>query len=1102
MAEIVGSVASIIQLVDTALKAKEYIQDFINAPQEQRKLLSEMDDLRPLLTELQDRIMANPRGGILQRMKSPLADFKATMGRFTDKLCPGNGHLSKFSKRLTWTMCSKKDAREYLTKFEQFKTLLNSWLLVDLWDMGQQHQRDGDVLLRSVNNVADTVNSGVTNITNGISQQLQRMNSAERGQIIEWLSPINFFLRHSDISSVRQPGTGGWLLVQPEFREWELGSGRTLWCRGIPGAGKTVLASMVVDYLSQHKNIGVACIYLNHKEADNHTPSKLLSGLWRQLVFDRDIGPLAKKLYHRHHEKRTAPSLAEIVDLVLSTFDEFSKVYIIVDAIDEYPDGQQWILLQRLAAMGPTVNLMITSRPNITPYASLPNLKAVDIHATEEDLRTYVDAEIQSSRRLSRHVQTRPELQDEIHSKISCIADGMFLLAKLHIQSLSTKTTVKAVRDALEELPKDLTLTYDIAMQRIEAQNEEDRKIAHLALTWVANAKRPLTVPEIQTALAIEPGTRELNKDNLMDIEIILIVCAGLVIVDEQLLVRLVHHTTHEYLDSIQDRWFPDAQTEITRTLLTILAFDRLPDSISEFWNPPPLIEYSQYCLVHAAGKPEGPLRNMILEFFGRALQWKQKMGWKWSIPPWDSIWPLQFFALWVAAGANLFDTAKFLLEEAQMNEHPDGLGITIASYYGHFEMVQLLLENGADVNTPTGGYGPPLTAASDAGHVTVVRLLLENGADVNTSGGLEDFALHTALANRHEKIARMLIKHGADVNLQGTRGAALTIAASNGMEDIVCLLLERGADVNTRGGRYGFALHAALANKHERIARLLIENGTDVNFLCEHGGSLTTALWYNMENIVPMLLERGADVNARCGRYCLALHAALANRQEKIARLLIENGAGVNLQGGHYGPALTMASQYDMEHIVYMLLKRGAKVNAWGGRHDFALHTALHKGLDNIAQLLISNGANVNVFGGSLGSPLRIATWTNSANIVKLLLDNGADVNALDEEYGTALMVASRMGEQNIVQILVDNGADVNLYSRKSRSAIQVAAKHGHTSIVQMLVEHGAIIAEDEFGSGSVTCSHLLKQTALRRAGLLEPLKKAAILSHHYVIT
>jgi hypothetical protein len=77
-------------------------------------------------------------------------------------------------------------------------------------------------VLSSLDNVA----SGVVNIADTISEQ-------QRAEIIDWLSPINFFLRQADISCVRQPGTGGWLLADPHFQEWKSGSGGTLWCRGI-----------------------------------------------------------------------------------------------------------------------------------------------------------------------------------------------------------------------------------------------------------------------------------------------------------------------------------------------------------------------------------------------------------------------------------------------------------------------------------------------------------------------------------------------------------------------------------------------------------------------------------------------------------------------------------------------------------------------------------------------------------------------------------------------------------------------------------------------------------------------------------------------------
>jgi hypothetical protein len=171
--------------------------------------------------------------------------------------------------------------------------------------------------------------------------------------------------------------------------------------------------------------MGIACIYLNHKETEVQTPTKLLAGLWRQLVLGRDIDILAKNLYQQHFEKGTAPLLEDVADVLRSTLAQFSTVHIVVDAIDEYPEAKRWILLQHLVALEPKVNLMITSRPNIIPEASLPNLNALEIRADDNDVRRYVDAQIRMSPRLSKHVQSRPGLREEIHSKITDNVDGM-----------------------------------------------------------------------------------------------------------------------------------------------------------------------------------------------------------------------------------------------------------------------------------------------------------------------------------------------------------------------------------------------------------------------------------------------------------------------------------------------------------------------------------------------------------------------------------------------------------------------------------------------------------------------------------------------------
>ncbi|KAJ6449279.1 hypothetical protein C8R45DRAFT_849855, partial [Mycena sanguinolenta] len=430
---------------------------------------------------------------------------------------------------------------------------------------------------------------------------------AERKRIIDWLSPLNFFVHQDDIFSTRQDGTGEWLLKEKPFKRWESSVGGVLWGHGIPGVGKTVLASMVVNYLtSKYKetgNIGVACIYFNHKETETQTPRNLLSGVWRQLVHDKPLGSLASKIHTEYTDKGTRPSMAEVQALLHNAIGQWSKVYIMVDALDEYPENDRQILLKDLASCG-TINLMVMSRPHIQLPGPFENFEAIDICTDPGDIRQYIDARIQNSSRLSSHLRSRPELRDEIHSKMADSGAEMFLLVKLQIESLCEIGTIKGVKETLNNLPQDLQHTYTNAMQWIGNRNKQDRRIAHSALIWVVNAKRPLTAQELREALAIVPSSTQLEEDSLLDMELIISVCAGLLITDAVVsTVRLVHYTAQEYLSGVIADQFPTAQVDIAHTLLTLLTFEQ--GYTNDEGPGSALLRYAQYCLVHAAGEPE-----------------------------------------------------------------------------------------------------------------------------------------------------------------------------------------------------------------------------------------------------------------------------------------------------------------------------------------------------------------------------------------------------------------------------------------------------------------------------------------------------------------
>jgi hypothetical protein len=173
------------------------------------------------------------------------------------------------------------------------------------------------------------------------------------------------------------------------------------------------------------ESIGVAVIYLSHKEIDVQTPLNLLAGLWRQLVSRQQITPDLIGLYKQHCEQHTRPSLQEAHSTLRAAISEYSNTFIIVDAIDEYPEEYRHSLLLHLTSIHPSVRLMLTSRPHINIHHTIPTSETLTISATEEDIRRYLDAKILSSSRLSSHVKNCPDLREEIERVVVRRSDGM-----------------------------------------------------------------------------------------------------------------------------------------------------------------------------------------------------------------------------------------------------------------------------------------------------------------------------------------------------------------------------------------------------------------------------------------------------------------------------------------------------------------------------------------------------------------------------------------------------------------------------------------------------------------------------------------------------
>jgi len=309
----------------------------------------------------------------------------------------------------------------------------------------------------------------------------------------------------------------------------------------------------------------------------------------------------------------------------------------------------------------------------------------------------------------------------------------------------------------------------------IWSQDRDNVELAKRVLAWLSCAQRPMTVLGIQHALAVVPGSTNIDKDALIDEGLLLSVCAGLVSIET---LRFAHHTYQEYVERTLMHWFPTAQIEIATTCLTYLSFDVFAEdyhgSVQETENQVqeyPLFRYAaRFWGNHVRGEPERILKELVLKFLEQE--------------------------------SNLSSSIQ-LLPELEREKHSRRARkpvtqLWVAAYFGLEVICRLLLANGANVEAKTGSGETALYRAVTNRHEAVTRLLLENGADVNAQGGFYSNALQAASACGHDTVVRLLLEKGADINAQGgLYSNALQAASVRGCDTAVRLLLENRASVN-----------------------------------------------------------------------------------------------------------------------------------------------------------------------------------------------------------------------------------------------------------------------------------------------------------------
>lgn len=469
-----GTAASLLAVIKVTGGVVKYIASAAGATAARRKLREEVMACERVLQELLFE-SSDFDGGekwkdtvdTLEAPGGPLGRLMIALGAVETKLQPEAASSGKIRNslglsRLTWPF-SEKEVQQILETIEREKSLLmlalendcrrlvrrvdqttkdNQRLLLGLVGLIQAGSEESNQRTLELANTLDRVQISQDSLKKNLDdlqkeEERDRMAS-RRGQILEWLAPVDYVSQQSDCINQREPGTGEWLLESPQFKEWLSGNGkRTLFCPGIPGAGKTILTSVAIEELTtvygNDKTVAMAFIYCNFRSQHQQSARDLLASLLSQLA-RRDaslpvISEALELLHDKYMEKNTRPSVDVLSQLLHSIVSAYSRVFVFVDALDEcqIKEGCRSRLASEVLALpqiANTVHVFVTSRwiPDITQLFAPEETLQVEIRANSADVRKYTTSRLSQ---LPGFVARNPQLQDEIMTGIESAVDGM-----------------------------------------------------------------------------------------------------------------------------------------------------------------------------------------------------------------------------------------------------------------------------------------------------------------------------------------------------------------------------------------------------------------------------------------------------------------------------------------------------------------------------------------------------------------------------------------------------------------------------------------------------------------------------------------------------
>ncbi|KAK2021338.1 purine and uridine phosphorylase, partial [Colletotrichum zoysiae] len=594
---------------------------------------------------------------------------------------------------------------------------------------------------RKMKEVLESMDKSLASIgstTVEMKTQIDTMSSNSHFQKIrKWLSPPDTSTNYNLARERRHEGTGLWFLETSAFQEWEHGPRKHIWLHGMPGSGKTVLITTVLDHLARKGDLVTLEFFFDFRDTSKQKTEDMCRSLIFQLYNKRiESRKELDSLLTSHDDGRRQPTLQALTQCLQVMMHAEGRLCIVMDALDECvtrSDLLRWLQSVISSSNYPHVRLIATGRPEeefMRGFRSWidDSCLPLDAASVDMDIQSYIRNRLRTSEEFSKWAST-PSILQQIQEEVGGKAKGMFRWAACQLDSLEKCLDREELEATMNTLPSDLNATYARILQNIPRSRW--KKTVRL-LHFLVYSKRPLTLKECVDVIAVRvDGARSFDSgDRLPNPKDITRFCPGLVVRTGAphdwrfSWLQLAHFTVKEYLLQRDAEGFRGAEPSIsiTETCLFYLASVEdvdfsgmntlfpLAGCAAEIWT-------AHARLAESSNDTAAAIASFLQSEKSLRVWLKLRSG-DWRV--FDSRFPIRS-GFYFACFLGLTATVKRLLSDQSNVNAASGVmkwtALQGASEGGNQEIVQLLLDAGANVNAVGGDSNTALQAASTKGN-------------------------------------------------------------------------------------------------------------------------------------------------------------------------------------------------------------------------------------------------------------------------------------------------------------------------------------------------------------------------------------------------